>query len=619
MTKPGKPPDPFWFFVRDLFRYRWLTFCSFVFVLASGLSLSAGLLGAAPVLDAILGKHQNLQDLATRANQSLISAYIPPIPQTLISQLPTDPFASLAWIMGFLALITVIGSVCNFMHALLSITVVNLSITSIRRRAFQHVLRAPLWTVMHKGPSEPISRIINDSSQLSAGLNVLLSKAVLQVFKGAAALSVAFISEWRVTLAALSVAPVMYTIIRKLGKRIKRAANAALTSQAGLYAAASESLGGLRVVKVHTTERLEGGRFHRMNKQMLRELNRVRTARALASPLTEMLSIFLLCGLVLVAGHAILFSNVEPKNFVLALGFLGVAGASLKPLTGISNDIQTSQPAAARLKELLDAPQEPGHGPHLPRLPRHTRTITFNDVAVQYPGAPRQALRGVTLTIQHGQRIAFVGPNGSGKTTLLGLIPRLYDPSRGTLLIDGIDIATISVRSLREQIGVVTQETVLFAGTIAHNIAYGHPCDRAAVIQAAKAARADEFITPLTLGYDSTLAEGGAGLSGGQRQRIAIARAILRDPAILILDEATSMVDAASEAAISQALAQFSRNRTTLIVAHRLSTVLSCDSIVVLDEGQIVDQGTHDELLKRCPVYQRLAHSQFLGGDNPNT
>ncbi len=617
MAKPLPPTsDPFWYFARDLLRYRGLTLAAFGFVILSGVCLSVGLLGAAPVMNAILGKNQNLQLLASGINTQLADRvpwlHLPEIPASLIEKLPTDPFASLAWLMGSLCVITILGSFATFMHAYLSLTVVNASTTSVRRRAFHNVLRAPLWTVMQKGASDPISRIVNDSAQLSNGLNVLLSKAVLQVFKGIAALTVALATEWRVTLAALAVTPLMYTIIRKLGKRIKKAANAALQSQAGLYAAASESLGGLRVVKVHTTERLEAGRFHRMNKQMLKELNRVRTARALASPLTEMLSIFLLCGLVLVAGHAILYSGVQGDRFILALGFLAVAGASLKPLTGIINDIQTTQPAAARLKELLDAPGEPGHGVHLPRLARHSHAITFEHVSVAYPGATREALSDISLSIQHGTRVAFVGPNGSGKTTLLGLIPRLYDAKSGRVLIDGTDITTIGVRSLREQIGVVTQETVLFQGTILHNIAYGTGASLEQVIESARKARAHEFIEKLPQGYQTILSEAGAGLSGGQRQRLSIARAILRNPAILILDEATSMIDAESEAHISEALEEFSRGRTSLIVAHRLSTVLNCDSIVVLEDGMFVDRGTHAQLMQRCDTYQRLARSQFL-------
>jgi subfamily B ATP-binding cassette protein MsbA len=430
-----------------------------------------------------------------------------------------------------------------------------------------------------------------------------------------------------VTLSALLVAPALYTVIRKLGKRIKRAANAALQSQSTLLGAATESLQALRVVKVYTNEVYEGGRFHRANKQVMNELNRVRTARALASPLTEMLSIFLLCGLTLAAGWVIIKGikvdlgplgvrkvNVDPADFILAMLSLAVAGASLKPLTGLISDIQASAPAAERLLELIRAEPEPGHGMKLARAPRHARSIEFDGVKLTYPGASTPALRGVTLTIPHGRRIAFVGPNGCGKTTLLSLVPRLFDPDEGTVRLDGRDIREFSVRSLRAQIGVVTQETAIFSGTIRSNIAYGNPGATDEQIEAAaKQARAHEFITRLPKGYDTPVAEQGLSLSGGQRQRLAIARAIVRNPAILIMDEATSMVDADSEAQIAAAITEFAAGRTCLIVAHRLSTVLNCDSIVVMDAGCVVDQGTHEELMARCELYRTLAQHQFPG------
>lgn len=617
MAADPRSSDPVWTFARGLLRYRVLAGATLVFVFLSGLSLSMGLLGAMPVLEAILGSKQNLGDLAHRFNTTISTkaswATFLIVPDSVIASLPTDAFVSLAWIMAGLCVLTVFGAVCNFMHAYLSLSIVNRAVTDVRRRAFYTILRAPLWSVLKNGTAEPISRIVNDTSQLANGLTVLLSKAVLQVFKGAGALVIAFALDWRVAGAALTVAPIMYTIIRKLGKRIKRAANAALQSQSDLYAAAAESLQGLRVVKVHTAERLEGGRFHRTNKRMLGELNRVRTARALASPLTEALSIFLLCGLVLVAGRAILAGRVDPGTFILALGALAVAGASLKPLTGIVNDIQQTHPAARRLQELLDSPQELGHGFRLPRLPRHAESIEFDAVTLAYPGAERPALREVSLRVAHGERIAIVGGNGSGKTTLLGLVPRLYDPTFGRVLIDGHDIRDMSVRSLREQIGMVTQEVVLFRASVRANIAYGlGTASDTQIIDAAKRARAHDFITRLPLGYDTVLAESGGSLSGGQRQRMSIARAILRNPAILILDEATSMVDAESEAGISAALSDFSLGRTTLIVAHRLATVLTCDSIVVLDDGALIDRGTHEELMQRCEAYQALARHQFM-------
>lgn len=609
--------DSFWFFVRWMLRYWGLCLAAFGAVIVSAITLGAGLLGAQPVMANILGAKKDLPAFATDFNQALAKDWpvlsFLSIPQGVIDALPHGPFTALVLIMSGLAVLTVIGSIANFMHAYLSLTAVNRTVTAARRQAFHRVLRAPLRAIVQGGPSDAISRIVNDSSQVAGGLNVLMSKAVLQVFKGVASLITALVFDWRVTAGALVVAPALYTVIRKLGKRIKRYSGAALESQAGLYAAAAEALQGLKVVKVHTTEPYEIGRFHRINKKMLRELNRVRTARALASPLTEMLSIFLLCGLVLAAGNAIIKQNVSASDFIMVIACLAVAGASLKPLTGIINDVQTASPAAERLKNLLEVEIEPGHERSLPRLAPHAQSLELRDVVFTYPGAASPALRGVSLRVAHGERVALVGPNGSGKTTLLGLVPRLFDVDQGSVLIDGVDVRSVGVRSLRGQIGMVTQETVLFRGTIRENIAYGSAwASQADIERAAMRARAHEFIMALPQGYESSVAEQGATLSGGQRQRIAIARAVLRNPRILILDEATSMVDAESEASIAAAMAEFTQGRTCLIVAHRLSTVQHCDRIVVLDRGQIVDQGTHGELLGRCGLYQQLARAQLL-------
>ncbi len=611
--------DAFWTYARWMLRYRWAVAGCFALATVSALSLSIGLLGASPVLEAILGRGKGLPELARDVNDLLARGRFGSllagarIPDAAIASLPEGKSVALAWIAGSLAFLTIVGSLANFGHAYLSLTVVNRTITRIRHRLFHAVVRAPISRVVSRGASESISRIINDTNQLAGGFTQLLSRAVIQIFKGVAGLAAALWYDWRVTAAALLAVPALYTIIRKLGKRIRRASGAALESQQELLALTTQSLQGLKVVKVNTAERLEGGRFHAINKRVLRELNRVRTARALASPLTEMLSIFLLLALILVAARLIGRGTIEAGPFVLVLSSLGVAGASLKPLTGIIADIQASEPAARRIDETLRAAPEPGHGIKMPRLPRHHRSIRFDNVTFTYPGAPEPALCDITLDIPFASRVAIVGTNGSGKTTLLGLIPRLYDPDSGRVLIDGVDIAGVGVRTLRAQIGVVTQETVLFKGTVRENIAYGAEgvTDRA-IEDAARRARAHEFIARLPGAYDAPVAEQGLTLSGGQRQRIAIARAILRDPAILVLDEATSMIDAESEQAIAQALDEFRSGRTTIVVAHRITTVVQSDSIVVLDAGRIIDQGTHDQLTNRCPLYQRLVRTQLL-------
>ncbi len=615
--------NPFWAFARAMLRYRWHVIATFVMTIISGAALSIGLIGTQGVLDAIFKQKHNLQDFAHKLNDKLLQASeLAPfakrlaIPESTVQRLPTDTFESLLWIMGVLFILTLIGATATFLHQYIALTVVNRTITAVRQRAYRATLRAPLRTIIARGASDAISRIVNDTTLLANGLNILLSKTVLAVAKGFGSFVAAFLVNWRVSLVALLVAPLLYTVVRKLGKRIRRASERAMVSQSALMGVTSEALQGLRVVKAHDAEPYETGRFHRINKEMIRELNRVRTARAIASPLTDTLALTMLSIMTIFVAKNVLAGGIDASSFVLALVCLAVAGAALKPLTGLANDIQQSSPAATRLRELISLEPEPGRKPGLPKLVRHHKSIEFRNITVTYPGRDTPALQNINIAISHGERIAFVGPNGSGKTTALSLVNRMFDPDSGQLLIDNTDITTVNVRSLREQIGVVTQETVLFKGTIRSNVLYGAPALRAtddAMIDACKRARAHEFIKSLPQGYETPVAEQGLSLSGGQRQRIAIARAILRDPSILILDEATSMVDAESEAKIAEAIQDFSKGRTSLIVAHRLSTVIHCNRIVVFNAGQVADTGTHDELLKRCEVYRLLAKHQLLG------
>ncbi len=609
--------DSFWSFARRMLRYRALVVAGLVFAFLSAGGLGVGIVAIKPVLDIVLGdadsevQSRGLPEIAEQLNtDSPIAGWIP---QGFIDALPHGPFTAVVVILAALGLLSILGALANFLHQYYALSVVHRTVANVRREAFSTVVHLPLKEVVAQGSGDAISRIVNDTNQLAQGLNAMLSKTVAQVTKGVAAFVAALVLNWPLTLAALIVAPLLYTVIRKLGKRIRRAARRALESQAGLYHAATEALQGLRVVKVHTAERYEQGRFHKINKEFLRQQLRVRTARAIASPLVEVLAIFAVGSLTLAAVWLILEGRLEKSDFLLTISALGLAGASLKPVTGLVNDIQQSSAAADRLGRLLEAEREPGHGSQLPKLPRHERSIAFEEVVFTYPGASGPALDGVSLSIEHGQTVAFVGPNGSGKTTLLALVPRLFDPEKGRVLIDGADVADYSVRSLRRQIGVVTQETVVFRGSIRDNIAYGSSNvteDR--IRDAARRAGADGFIEKLPESYATVCGEQGLTLSGGQRQRLAIARAILRDPAILILDEATSMIDAESEGRIAEAVEDFARGRTCLVVAHRLSTVVGADSIVVMDAGRIVDQGTHDELLQRCEIYRQLATRQLV-------
>lgn len=606
----------FWHYAKRMLRYRARVVLALVMAFVSAGGLGAGLVGLVPVLNNILDADgaRGLPELVGQWNARIGSV----IPAGWIEALPPGRFTAVLWIVAGLGALTVIGATANFLHAYLSITVSTWSVADIRRSAFHRLLHMPLKTVTGGHGSDLISRIINDTNVLARGFQSLTNKAVAQITKGAAALLAALIIDWRLSLVTLAAAPVLYVVIRKLGKRVRRASRAAMRHQGQLLGVANEVLQGFRVVKVHSTERYEIGRFTRTNNEVVRQQLRARTARALASPLMELIAILVLGVLALVAAKAIIDGHLEPTNFLLALGSLAMAGQSLKPLSAIVQDVQTAEGAANRLGAILGGEIEEVRDGSRRRLPRHRESIAFDAVSFRYDGAESDALSEVSLTIPFGERVAVVGGNGSGKTTLLSLVPRLFDPAAGRVLVDGVDVAGVSLRSLRRQIGVVPQETVLFRGTIASNIAYGVAgATRAMIEEAARLAHADEFIGATPQGYDTPVGDQGLTLSGGQRQRLAIARAIIRDPAILIMDEATSMIDAESERLIASAVGEFAAGRTCLIVAHRLSTVINADRIVVMEAGRVADVGTHEALLERCEAYRILARGQLQAVPEP--
>ncbi len=639
----------FFRFAKGMLRYRTKLICALVFAMLGAGGLGAGLLGAQPVLSAILSppdkkierkiaewsaeqsgalspsmvgsladrltsetsRARTLPQMATQLNTHINGA----IPQAWIDQLPTSPYAAVLWIVLGLACVTIVASLANFLHEYLSMTIVTQTVADIREQVFRHTIHLPMKTLLSSGPTAQVTRIINDCGELSGGMNNLLNKAVGLSFKATVSMAAAFVIDWRLASIAIPTVIVLGFIIRKLGTRIRRAARGGMQARGGVLQTAGEVVENLRVVKTSTAESRESARFHDANRAWVKQDMRMRTAKAVSSPLVEAITLFALGGLCLIAAKAILDGHLEADSFITTMAALGIAGGCLKPLTGLSNELQVASAAATRVREVLNTPQEDGYQADRPALARHHATLEFDRITYTYPRGHQPALHEISLSIRHGETVAFVGPNGSGKTTLLSLVPRLLEPDegQGRLLIDGVDISTVSLASLRGQIGVVTQDTVLFKGTVRSNLVYGvSSATEEQVREAARKARAEEFILSKPKGYEGEIGERGSGLSGGQRQRIAIARAILRDPAILILDEATSMIDADSEAKIAAALDEFSQGRTCLIIAHRLSTVIHADRIVVMDHGRIVDVGTHDVLMGRCATYRLIAEHQLV-------
>lgn len=610
------PHDPFWKAVAIFLRYKRLLAAALAGAVVSAACFGSGLGMILPTLQLLLGQRQPLSGLIEK---HLLDPTRPPWVQDLgtwlLAYVPTDAYLGFLTVMGVIALLTVVGSLGRYVHELLTLTVVARGIMTWRARLFEHVIRVRMDDVIRRGHADKTSRFVSDTTALGKGCISIMSLGVSKLFNGAAALAVAFWIDWRLTLIACVGAPVIALLLRKFGKKIRRASKRLMQQYGRMIATLTESLGSIRVVKVHQAEGYERRRFARINRGLFREELRLRQARALTGPIIETLGLFGVMAVASIAGWYIFRRNIPPEHFMTVLLALTAAAASLKPLSSLNNSFNEASAAATRMLEVLNAPVEPRPvevASKLPALPRHRRDLAFERVTYTYPAAARPALRDVSLRARFGQTVAIVGSNGSGKTTLMSLLPRLLEPDTGRILIDGLDTARVTLPSLRRQIAMVTQLNILFQGTIAQNIAYGcqhEPMEK--IVAAAKIAYADEFIGQLPNGYQTALGEAGEGLSGGQRQRLCIARAVLRNPAILILDEATSQIDADSEAKISQALRQIRHGRTTFIIAHRLSTVIDSDLIVVMADGQIIDQGTHAELLQRCQVYQTLTQTQL--------
>jgi subfamily B ATP-binding cassette protein MsbA len=511
-------------------------------------------------------------------------------------------------LIGGLWVLTLLGATANFLHQYLAQTLVTRTVADIRRDVAQRSIVLPLEIITTRGPSEFVSRIVRDSVAVEQGLLVIVGKGLSQVTKAAAALAAAMVFDIRVVLVVLVAGPILGIVIRKLAKRVHRGTRGSLQAQQELLGSTTEILQGIRGIRTSTAEDEAMRRIDVANDDIVKHELRIRSAKALTGPLIEAMAILVLGGLAMLAAREILNGSLTFERFILSLGSLAVAAASIRPVAGLINQLAAAEAPAMRLMDILNETPEPSGAQ---TLPRHVDSIQFQNVSYTYPGASVPALSNIDLEIAFGAHVAIVGPNGSGKTTLLSLLSRLLLPSEGVVRIDGHDLADVSLKSLRSQMAVVTQETLMLRGTIGENIRLGRQATDEAVRTAADAGRALEFIEALPDGFDAKVAEGGASLSGGQRQRLTIARAMLRNPSLLVLDEATSQVDSTSEALIAEAIKAIDA-RTVLVIAHRLATVIDCDRIVVMDNGRIVDQGTHAQLLEGCPLYKSLVKTQLV-------
>lgn len=488
---------------------------------------------------------------------------------------------------------------------------------SLRTDVFRHLQSLSMRFYENRRTGELISRLNNDTTVLQSILGASLAELVIAPLVAVGVTTYMFLLSWQLTLVMFVVAPTVALMTHQLGVRLRRYSHQVQANLATMTSDVDETFLLTRVIKMFGLEQIMVQRFEHDAAEVYRSEMRGSRMRALNASVVGLFVSLALCGVLLFGAYEILAHRIDAATIITFMGAMFLVGDHVNRFARIIMSLLRAEASAARTLELLSEVPEVQDRPGALPLPRPAGDIRFEGVTFAYePGRP--VLENVDLHITPGEVVAFVGPSGAGKTTLVGLVPRLYDVQAGRVLVDGHDVRDLQQASLRSHMGFVPQETMLFAGTIRDNIAFARPEATPQEIEAAaRAANAADFIAALPEGYDTQVGEMGVKLSGGQQQRIAIARALLRDPAILILDEATSSLDRESERVVHQALNTLLRGRTALIIAHRLSTIQNADRILVLDGGRVVEQGTHEGLLAARGLYWRLYEAKLVGDEEP--
>jgi len=485
-------------------------------------------------------------------------------------------------------------------------------ITRLRYELYEHI-NSMSMSFFERIPSAVLmARITNDVKNLSSVSSKVIADLARETTTLIALLVVIFWRDYKLASISIFVLPLSAIPMIKIGQKLKKLSRKRQEKIAQINNLLQETFVGTKIVKAFCMEDAENAKFGRMNRQLYRLIMKSVRADEITSPLIEFLGSACLALIIWYGGYQVIIGNTTPGTFFSFIAALFLMYKPIRKFSKMNNTVQDAMASAERVFSILDTPQDIKDHENAIELTGLKKKLEFKKVNFQYDEKDGLVLQDINIDIIKGEMVALVGMSGAGKSTLANLIPRFYDATSGTILIDGTDTRKYTVKSLRKNIGIVTQESILFNDSVRYNIAYGRAdCSEDEIVQAAKDAYAHDFIKQLPQGYDSTIGERGCRLSGGQRQRIAIARALLKNPDILILDEATSDLDTESEYYVQKALENLMKTRTTLVIAHRLSTVINADKILVFDDGRLVDSGHHEELIKRDGIYKVLFERQF--------
>ena len=480
----------------------------------------------------------------------------------------------------------------------------------IRNDLYGKVQTLPMSFFDREKTGNLISRITNDVTNLRGAIVGGLASIVRNSLMALVAVSIIFYTSWKLSLLTIIIVPVNILLIAVISRKLRKGSIRAQERMADITSVLQETISGVRVVKAFGMEDFEKRKFGMFNIRYVREYLKMRRFAELASPASETLGIFASSIILWYGGQLVIGGNLDPANLMMFIGAMLWVVTPVKNLSKLNSVVQEGLASGQRIFQILDVESEEGEDGEI-EIERLAEGVTYDHVSFGY-GNGIEVLRDVNFRMERGEIVAIVGASGAGKSTIADLLPRFYRPTDGRILIDGHDILSIRLQSLRALMGVVTQETILFNDSIFNNIAYGmEQCPGDDVVRAARAANAHEFIMAMPNGYDTYIGDRGVQLSGGQRQRIAIARALLKNPQILILDEATSSLDVESEALVQEAIDRLVRGRTTLVIAHRLSTIKNADKIIVLENGTVRQVGTHEELIGEEGIYRKLYDMQI--------